>query len=177
MLSHGFECKGSTCSRICALGCLVVWSAFDLSALPRSRDLPAFSTGAGAESRRGLSPLFTFLHECCLLTVLDTTLSALLCAFANNFLPLVTGGTLYFEEYWGRLGYFTTVLGLLGGGELLFVCGHSSCQGSLLSITGGPCVCSPVSSCLCSLHSKHCVPTMVGAQSVLQRDISKVAFK
>ena len=111
MLSHGFECKGSTCSRICALGCLVVWSAFGLSALPRNRDLPASSTGAGVESRRELSPLFPFLHECRLLTVLYTPLSALLCALTNNFLPLVMGGTLYFEECWGGLGYFITVLG------------------------------------------------------------------
>ena len=138
MLSHVFERRGSTCSRARALGGLVVWSAFDLSALPRSRDLPAFSMGA--ESRRGLSPLFPFLCECCLLTVLDTALSALLCALTSNFFPLVMGETLYFEDFWGGLCYFITGLGSLGGGELLFICGHSLCQGSIPSITGGPCV-------------------------------------
>lgn len=131
----------------------MVWSAFGLSVLPRSRDLQALSTGAGAESRRDLSPLFPFLRECCLLTVLDATLSALLRALTNNFLPLVMGGTLDFDKYWGRLGYFITVSELLGGRELFFICGHPSCQGSLLSIAGGPCVCRPVASCLCSLHS------------------------
>lgn len=130
----------------------------------------------GAESRRGLLPLFPFLHECCLLTGLDTTL-CFAHALTNNFLPLVVGEAMYFKECWGGLGYFITVLGSLGGGELPFIGGHSLCQASLLSMTGGPWVFSPVPSCLCSLHSKHCVSTMVGAQTVLPWGCSNVAVR
>lgn len=92
-----------------------MWSAFGLSALPWSRDLPAFSAGVRVESRRGLSSLFPFLHECCLLTVLDTTLSALLCALTNNFLPLVMGGTLYFKDYWRGAGLFYNCISIARG--------------------------------------------------------------
>lgn len=92
-----------------------MWLACVLGSAQQGRPASQGTPWAGLEGRRGLSPSPHFYwigaySQC------STLLSALLCALGNH-LPLVMGGTLYFEESWAGPGCFIAGLQLLRGGE------------------------------------------------------------